>query len=82
MSLYPWDERHGTYYAYASLRCRCDECREAAARYKRRAREDRQGLPAGDPRHGTYNAYTNWFCRCDECREAGARANASRKVAR
>lgn len=45
----PW-RLHGTRYAYARLRCRCEECRAANARHSRAMREklprsERVGMP-------------------------------------
>lgn len=66
--------RHGTFYAYAHLACRCSLCREAA-RELARQRPDRTGLDRATweasvaAQHGTTSMYTKYRCRCDECRE-------------
>lgn len=68
----PWgDPRHGTLTGYAGAGCRCMDCTQAMARYRKGVRA--RGLPDDDPRHGTYSTYCNYGCRCEACK-AGARS--------
>lgn len=57
---------HGKYSTYTNHKCRCGECKGAAAEARRKAkRKDKTWLPHG--RVGTYNTYG---CRCVACKEA------------
>lgn len=64
--------KHGTRYAYAKLKCRCDECAELMRTYQREYAQRRraQGLSPDDHRHGTTAGYDQFNCRCDPCRAA------------
>jgi hypothetical protein len=68
------DPRHGSLNAYNNLRCRCDECREAArepARQRQEAWRRRQGM--GEAKRGrTHGVISNYHegCRCPDCTEA------------
>lgn len=62
--------RHGFYSSYSNNQCRCQDCRDAWARYSRDARRRRAfRTPFSLIPHGT-NGYGNYLCRCDTCTQA------------
>lgn len=67
---------HGTYTAYTTRSCRCDDCKQAMKDYRQSLKA--QGLPEGDRRHGTRNGYYNYGCRCEGCSEAARKYSRSR----
>lgn len=63
---------HGTPARYRRGKCRCEECRIAAAdyhRYLRNLHRHRGTIPA-DAKHGTIHCYKYYGCTCDLCRAA------------
>lgn len=73
---------HGTTYAFKTLKCRCDECREAVNASERKRRASKKSLPPlaeDDPRHGKFSTYVNQGCRCTLCRKANSDKNYARR---
>jgi hypothetical protein len=64
------DAPHGSISTYVNQHCRCQDCRNAMATYRRnlRAKYAKNGPPP-DIQHGTVNAYNNYVCRCAGCRD-------------
>lgn len=61
---------HGTLAKYKTEQCRCDDCREANARYVHRTRQGLSGHRSYDEaEHGNRSKY-NHGCRCVLCRTA------------
>jgi hypothetical protein len=63
--------KHGTTYAYFDLRCRCEVCKRARAKYrKERMDKLRERVKSNDPTldHNSYQTYAAG-CRCEKCIE-------------
>lgn len=58
---------HGTYAAYGTHKCRCDQCR--TYQRQRVAMSRRRRLAEGRVNHGTSSGYDDG-CRCHKCRLA------------
>lgn len=70
--------KHGTTYAYAGHRCRCERCVFAWREYEiqqaaKRNRRLRQRTV--EIEHGTRVGHVVWGCSCRPCRLAAARYN-------
>jgi hypothetical protein len=77
--------RCGTVSGYTNGACRCQECRDAMARYKKKHRDQQaQLLREGrvSPQHGNENTYCNYGCRCPECTSAWKVACKRRSLSR
>lgn len=61
--------QHGTRTAYSKGKCRCPECRAAAAKYQRDLRKNGP-KPKAEPGHGTVARYARLKCRCEPCTQA------------
>lgn len=62
-------ESHGYLGSY-SCGCRCDDCREAHAVYRRNRRMLPWRAMKRELRHGRRSTYVNYRCRCEPCRAA------------
>src|SRR5664279_2043764 len=58
---------HGTYNGYSNRKCRCDECRAAAAEFTRNLRARKVLVEPSEVPHGK-NGYDNFGCRCEICK--------------
>lgn len=67
---------HGTYSNYVNAKCRCEECKAAAKKYRA---EKRISLMPEDA-HGTVTGYNYWRCNCGKCKQAGKEYRASLKT--
>lgn len=79
------DPRHGSYNAYANLKCRCKPCRAANTAEHKRLRQVRKARIDADPgiaTHGAESTYFNYGCRCEPCRAAHRVEDARRRAAR
>ena len=77
---------HGTLTRYTTHSCRCQDCRDAMAgwrraRYGYKARAEH--LAEIEPEHGTESRYTSprFKCRCEKCRAAANDARRKRNAA-
>jgi hypothetical protein len=85
---------HGTDSSYSNFRCRCSECRQAHAQYKKSLRAKhanslgiKQKTRRPTMEHGTLSMYKRGGCRCGECKKASSeywanyyKENISRKI--
>lgn len=79
---------HGTYYGFATKKCKCDLCDRRKQEWQKQKNERRKlrstytrGPYSKNPSHGTEAKYKRG-CRCDECKAANASAARMRKQKR
>lgn len=62
----------GTEASYYKGGCRCEPCREAGRRARKRWRDRASKTPFDEMTHGDVTTYINYKCRCSDCRDAWA----------